>query len=353
MKTIVYKQLNPELIKEWQSLWKSSTEANYVNSPQWFLSAIDTFNYKDIAIIALYQKDKLVGIVGLVQEKKYGITFYTIAPIDFTCGVPFLIDINDEVIVKELIKQLLQLGNIFLNNIPEEFEAILQKNTKEMSSAYQTVNYFLPIQKDEKGNVILKKRNKLLKEIKGYEDKINLKTFDGTSNEGLTYVYKLDNVSRKQGKGYNTFASVEIRKFYENLAKYFKKNILINILFFEKTPIAYEIGFLIGKNYFGSQMAYVTDYKHYSPGKVILTKVIDYVGSNNVEEMSFGSGENTVKRLVTEQKRDLYKVILSKNLAARKYSHTLEKLKNYAFDQSYKYPMMYTTYRKIKKSFSK
>jgi len=350
MKTVLYKSIDKEILDEWEQLWKESPDGNYINSPYWFVSVIESFNYKNFVLIAIYENGKLIAIGSLVNRKKYGLDFYTVAPEDFVCGIPFLIDLTNTEVVKELTQQLLDLGNILFTNVSEKFIYALKVHTEKIDTLYQAPNYYLALTKNENGNIFLRKRNKLIHEIKGNEEKFILQPFNGESSKNLDLIFDLDNKSSKYGKGYNTFSSSSIKKFYKTLAKHFGKYFCFNILYFEKFPIAYEIGFLIDRKYFGSQMAYLSEYKQYSPGKVIFVKVADFLGSKGVRQWDMGSGESSVKKLVTEEKRELYQIILSKNIFVRAYITSMSTFKNFAFDQLHQYVKIYSVYKKIKKA---
>lgn len=348
MKAVIYKNLEPALLKEWHYLWKNSPAANYTNSPQWFLSVIDTFKYKKYTIIGIYQSEKLIAIAALIKQKRYGIDFYTTPPTDYVYGLPFIVDLKNSEEVLFLKKQLLQLGNIFLTNMTEEFITAVDTKSKDVDSFVQAFNYYLPISFDSNGLVKLHKRNKLLHEIRGIDQKFTLLAFDGNS-KGLETVFALDSLSRKQDRGYSAFSDDTIRKFYKNLGKNFKEHMQIHILYFEEKPIAYEIGFLIGDTYFGSQIAYMSDYRQYSPGKVILVKVIDLLASKGIKMMNMGSGDSPVKKLVTEEKRTLYEVILSQNTISRTYIKNAGKLKKNIYSQLHSNTKVYSAYRKMRK----
>src|SRR6185312_9663597 len=109
MKTVIYRNYDQNILKEWQSLWEKSAYASYVNSSDWFLSVIEIFGYKKYGIIALYEGEKLAAIGALVEESKYGIPCYTIAPGNFACGLPFLIDIQDSQAIKSFTEALSEL----------------------------------------------------------------------------------------------------------------------------------------------------------------------------------------------------------------------------------------------------
>jgi GNAT acetyltransferase-like protein len=349
MNGIIYKKINKEIQKAWDSLWNQSEYANNTNSFQWFQSTVDAFGYKEYAIVAVYKKDALIGIVGLVKEKIYGVPVYTVAPYDFLCGTPFLLDLDDTEAVKTFTTTLLTLGNVFFNNVPESAATLLQKNTDSIDTKRKTINYYLPLVKDAQGSVRLENRKKFLRDCHTIEDKLTVKNFDGQKEEGLTIAFTIDEQSRKEKRGYSVFANPQIKQFYQALLTHFQKHLRINILYFEKAPIAYEIGFLIGKNYFGSQMSFIAEYGKYSPGKVLLVNVIDYVASLGVTTMDFGSGDSRIKQLLTREHRFLYQVMISKNKLARTYITSLGQTKEYLFNKIRQYVKLYAAYRKIKK----
>lgn len=351
MKIKVYKTIDKNLINEWLELWKKSPFANYTNSPHWFLSVHETFKNSNFVIIAIFQNNKLVSVGALWREKKYGVTIYTVSPGDFVSGMPFLIDIENELITEAFIQQLSKLDIVYLSNIPEDFISLLKIYTQNFDAIYQSVNYYLPITKEQNGLVKLNKRNKLIHQIKNNSEKFTIHKHDGTTLKYLDKVFLLDELSSKQGKGYNTFDTKIIKEFYKILAKNFNKQFLVNILYFNKNPIAYEIGFFIGNSYFGSQTAYNLEYKQFSPGKVIFVKVVDYLASKDITMWDMGSGESSVKQLVTEKKRTLYQVVLSQNKSIRLFYITIDKLKIFSYEKSKKYKKIYLIYRTIKKIF--
>jgi CelD/BcsL family acetyltransferase involved in cellulose biosynthesis len=352
MKVIIYSIIEEKLIDDWTSLWKNSSYANYTNSPQWFLSVVEAFKYKKFKVIAVYENEQLIGVAALIKVKKYGIDFYTVAPNDYVCGSPFLIDLKNNKLVSLLKQQLVLLGNTFLSNIPEEFISAFNANGQDLDSFVQALNYYLPIVFDSNGLVNIHKRNKLMREIRGIEENFTLLSYDGNTSEGFNVVFALDSQSRKQDRGYSAFENKTIKEFYENLGKNFKEYLQIHILYFKEVPIAYEIGFLIGKNYFGSQMAYISEYKQYSPGKVILVKVIDLLASKGIKMMNMGSGDSPVKKLVTEEKRMLYEVIFSQNKITRSYINHTSKMKKRLYNQIHCNIKTYTVYRKLRKFLS-
>lgn len=345
MKAVVYTTIDTKFIDEWASLWHASPYATYANAPYWFLSVLEIFKYKKYTIIALYKERELIAVAALVNEKKYGINFYTVVPGDFICGLPFLVDYQDEAVVDLLIHKLLELGTIFLDNVSESAVSALRRRTSSIETVKQAVNFYLPLSYDEHGSVIVPHKNKLQRGIRGIEGKFTLRSFTGETEDGLRIAFTIDAQSRKHTRGYNTFSGEGMKLFYQALAKHFQKNLLINILYFENTPIAYEMGFLIGKTYFGNQIAFVGKYGQYSPGKIILVKLLEYLGTKHITKMDFGSGDSLIKRMLTNEYQQLYQIILSKNKFERMYIKTMSGCKTILYNNLHQRTKMYSLYR--------
>jgi len=348
MKTKIYTTIDNEVIEDWWKLWEKSPYANYTNAPQWFLAVKETFTHSDYVIVALYEEKKLVAVGALVKEKKYGIDVYTIPAENYVCGTPFLFIRQDKKIIKTIVENLSKLGTVFLANIPDDFVTQLNISTIKMDAIRQTVNYYLPLVKDEKGIAIIPNKKKLLHKIRDMEERFIIRTTDGTTNEPFSAVFSIDIESRKQQKGYSTFTDSKAKDLFISLAKHFKEHLWINILYFDKKPIAYEIGFAVGKKYFGNQISYIANYMQYSPGKVMIARLIEKLISSGLEYMDLGSGDSSIKRGVTKEKRDLYQVVISKNKMTRMYISRICQSRNYLFDQLHQRVKIYSTYRKIR-----
>lgn len=346
MKIEIYKKFDTDLQEKWLNLWKSVSYANYTNSPQWFLSVIESFGYKDFVIIAIYQEEELVAIGGLVKVKKFGLPCYTVAPGDFVLGIPFIIDPSDSGVRKNFFASLRNLGTVYLENIPEMFLASV-KNKAGISTMCSTVNLYFPIH-IENNMVTIPKRSRLLNRIRGIEDDFTMKYFTGENAEKLDLIYSIDKESSKQNKGYNVFNNKKIKEFYKNLAKNFREDFYIHILFFKEKPIAYYIGFLVNNTYYWSQNAFISEYSNYSPGKILLVKIIDFFGLKNVKEINFGSGDYRIKRLFTDEYVNLYNVVISNSSLNENYIKNFTKIKNFAYHSLQKNAKLYSLYRKVK-----
>lgn len=349
MKTKIYTYIDQDLIKLWEKLWETSPIANYTNGPQWFLSVLETFNYKEYALIALFEKEELVGIVALFKGKQFGVPVYAPLPSDYICGIPLLVNTSKNKHIKELLNAMQTLGTCYFDNIPEDFMNLVIKNSSTATTTEAAVNHFLFFSYDADRKLIFPNRKKLLRNIRHNPESFTLNTFDGTQKKGLEIVFHIDKQSRKQGRGYSTFANEKIRKFYILLTQHFGKYLKINILYFGKTPIAYELGFHIGTTYYGTQIAFIGEYRQYAPGKVLSVKLLEYLSSLNIKKFDFGSGDSHLKRMLTDQNQKLYQIVLSQQYTTRIYLKAVKETKASLYETMQKHMYLYKVYRNMVK----
>ncbi len=350
MKSIVYNTIDDNIYLAWEHLWQTSPHATYSNSPYWFNTVVKHFDYKRYAIIAVYDNEMLVAVAALMRVKKYGSKVYTLAPNDFVCGLPFLFDPSRKSVVKEIHKQLLTLGHVYLDNVPLEFVECFQTVSKYMQAYPFTVNYYRELIPNEQGIIAFSYRKKIFRHIREKRESFFLKGFDGTDKDILPVIFTIDAASSKRVSGYNCFSTRFIKKFYGNLIREFGKKFKIYILYFDGKPIAYEMGFLINDVFYDNQAAYKVRYQSYNPGNVLSCLIMDHLAREGVKIVDFGSGDTFQKKLISQDKNDLYKVIFSKNSFIRFHYCNLDKVKEGLYGQLQKKRTMYSLYRKIKKS---
>jgi CelD/BcsL family acetyltransferase involved in cellulose biosynthesis len=348
MNTAVYTTLDTSVMKQWEELWHNAPYANYTNSPYWLRSVLETYDYPQFVIIAVFDKQQLVGIAGLVKEKKYGMTYSTVAPSDYVCGLPFLVNPDQIQIVRALGKELQTLGTVCLANVPEDFLTLLQRTMTGVTIASATVNYYVAIQKDDKGMVVVRHKKRLLRRSEMIEDALTLRSFSGLDANALQIAFAIDQESSKQTRGYNAFASKQTQTFYQSLAKQYQKQFHLYILYHNDKPVAYQIGFLVGKTFFCSQIAFTKEYSIYSIGRSLLIRLVEQLGASGVAMLDFGSGEDHVKKSLTKEQRTLYSLIISPSTPKRMYLKLLDQTKNYLYNYLHNHVRVYVAYRKIK-----
>jgi len=349
MKTVIYKKLDKKLQDDWEALWRRVSYANYVNSPQWFLSVVEAFRPKDYVIIATYDSNKLVAVGALVEEKRYGVNVFATAPADFVCGMPFLVDFKNKKILAAFLDGVRKIGSVILDNVSDDGAMAIKRAMKNTDLIPYSLNYYLKLEKDSKGEVLIRNRKKLIRQIRNIESEFVLKNFNGIDTGVLKNVFELDNKSRKHKRGYSAFSDKKIKIFFELLAKKYAEVLTVNILYFRNQPIAYEMGYLVGNTYFGNQMAFVEDYSRYYPGKVLIVKLIDSLNTKGVRRFDLGSGDNFLKRSLTTDYSKLYKVIISDNIFLRIYVTNVYKYKDKVYNLLKENTGAYSFYKKLRK----
>lgn len=351
MEVRTYNIVDEKFIEEWQILWEKSKNASYINGPQWFLSVIESFSFKEHVIVAVYKKHKLVGVAAFMKFRLYGLNVLTIPPGDFVSGTPFLLLEMDSKLLSVLIKEAAKWGPLVLENVPESFVSSLKKCTKRSSfdCLPHALNYFLKVERSSSGEVFVHGRKKLIKEARKIEDEFEITSYNGLDKKALDLAFSIDKKSKKDEYGYSAFSDKRIQTFYSRMAVHFKENLLISILYFRGKPVVYEIGFKVKDVYTGSQVAYDKKYSKYTPGKVSELKVIDMLANMGVYLIDYGSGDSYIKKLICEEYAQLYRVIICSNRLTKMYFRTVFWARNEIFQFLSERKGAYFFYRKLRK----
>lgn len=350
MKTEIYRTVDQKLLSRWLRLWQNSEYANYINGPQWFVSVMESFPFKKYVVIATYKRGRLVAIGALVEDRRYGLDILSTVPSDFVNGFPFLVNVKNKTILQSFMGSFGKLPVIVLDNVPREYSKIIKSTRQEIGTIPYGLNFRLSLGHDL-NSYFNRHRSQLVRATRGKEEKFRLRVYSGHNKKALETVFNIDDNSRKVDRGYGTFTDKNIKKFYESLATNFKENFKINILFYENTPIAYEMGFLVGSTYYGSQIAFTSKFYSYTPGKVLAVYLVESLARRKIAVVDFGSGDNHLKRAITDTYRELDKVIISKNPIVRIYLISAYKYKDKIFKYLYSNKNAYYVYRKARKIF--
>jgi len=352
MNTILYKRLNKKLYKKWDNLWRKVNWANYTNSPQWFISAVSAIKPSNYVVVATYEKSNLVAVGALLKTKLYGVEVYMPPFPNFGCGMPFLMDLKNKRIAKSFMKKIKKVFPVVLDNMPLEISKIFNEICPESYFIAISRNYSLSVVKDANNRVKVKDRGNLICRAKNFESKFEFISFlKSDLPHALNLAVDIERKSHKYQRCYDTFSEKKVMIFFNKLIEYFHEFVRINILYFQNSPIAYNIGFLIKDCYFSNQIAFDKEYSSYAPGKYMEVKLIDYLSDINVKKVDYGSGNSQIKRLITKDYALLTRVVFSNNVLLRKYLIILSKLQTYIFETGEKHKVLYLAYRKLRKVF--
>ncbi len=348
MKVITHNQLDLAVYKEWHALWEKSSYANASNSPAWLTSLLKAYSYQTFRIMMFYRNNKLVAVAYVVKEKRFGLSCYTAGPGNFSYGVPFLLDPKDTRVIKEIGTQLRSMGTVVLDNIPQKFIARSHRYIPEVRFIPQTRNYFLRLQNDIQKNSMLPLYKLFMKKAKKYNERITFKRFKGFSKNAMKSVFQIDKENAKYNQGYLTFVNQKHKELYKSLAQNLKEHFTTHLLYFDKKPIAYEMGFVIGSTYFANQISYLRAYRFLAPGKVIIVKLLESISQKNIIKIDFGSGESDIKQKLTNEYDVLSHVVIAKHNSISQYIIICHSMRDKLYQLVNKNKKLYSLYRTIR-----
>jgi hypothetical protein len=346
MKVKIFVEQDDVFLKDWRYLWLHSSYANYSNSPFVFLSALEAYSFKDFAIVAVYDDNGLAGVAPFVKRTQYGVGVYTVVPGEFVCGMPFLI--KEKHVLRELLRRVFALGDVFLTNVPEQVMENFKSEIKGIEVLPDTINYFLNVKKSETGEVVVRNKRRLTRRAEEIERDLRLELFDGLNANALDLAFAIDNNSRKKTRGYNAFSETETRLFYKLLAKHFKERFVVGILYHKRKAVACQIGFTVGDVFYCSQIANISEYDRYSISRVLLIRLFEELGGHGIEMVDFGSGDDHVKRSFASGQHNLYTLVYSENFFIRNYLRSVFGLRKKVFGILMKHMSLYSFYRRFR-----
>lgn len=312
-RVIITDVTNKKLLSEWQQLWTISSTANYSNSPQWFETACATYNYPKNFILALYIKSSLECVIGVVSTKRYGISCL-VRPGNYNCGTPFLTKNNHNRLanIRLSVGELAKLGTIMLEDIEGTESQIINIDRPYSSIIPGGTNLLISTKSADKQYFHKRILHIIPKAAKKLSEFTLIKS-EPTNTSSLKMAYAIDLQSTKHLNGYNTFNNPLDQQFYLRLSTNKDLHMTCFLLFHKSLPdpIAYDLGFKIGDTYYSNQTATLSLLSRYSPGKIILVKIVNYFFNSPINYIDLGSGDSTYKRLYTNEGQPLFHVTFS------------------------------------------
>ncbi len=350
-----FTEINDKLISDWKKLWKKSPNANIVNSPYWLLSAINTFEEKNILIIAAYdEQNNLTAVAPFIIKKIFGIPFFTVPASEFADKNSILADFNDQALINSLFKEILSLGNIYLTEYTLDKIQNIQHSIKALSFIKNDVNPYIDFSKGKYGELSNKRRNNLLHRLEN--TKTNMEFIISSPeniNKCLDISFDIEKTSSKQHNGKGVFFRPEVQKFYKSLVKMAPNNVPVSLLYLNNTPVSYLIGFHVNNTYQATQKAYLAGYEYFNPGKIQMIKLIDYLYENGNPAIEMGRGYDRFKRDFSKNYHEQYNLIISKSPLVRFYITNLLKLRIKTYEFIIQHTKPYRLFKKIKNHLKK
>lgn len=337
-KTIEYSSVSRQLRKQWEVLWKTTASAHIFNSPEWFYACINTFNYQDIKIITSWENNQLRSIMPLVLENNLGIHLW-MSPGGKFVDKSSLLTKNES--VSPLVEKLSN-SNYYLQELEENLviqSYLMNKVRKSSLSSY------LPLEKDPFQFLNRKQRSKIFNRVKKHKEKLDFVSFYNDS-KALETAFAIDVRSYKADKGQATFISLLNRTFFQNLLRQFRKQFVVNILYYDQQPFVYDIG-IIGKNtYFALNTSFDKNFKFLIPGKILLYFLLNDLQTRKITTFDFLRDYTTLKKEFTpfyQQQYDLYSI---NNVFSKYWLETSKSIYNTILESHALYGT-YCTFKKL------
>jgi CelD/BcsL family acetyltransferase involved in cellulose biosynthesis len=333
--------LTPEFKKEWEELSKKSAMSHYFNSLDWFLTCLDAFSYENFLILTARCDGELVGLLPLIKGRNYGISFFKNPGEKFIDRSPLLMQTFDKRILNKILNSLKKKGSFYLTELIDE--TILLLKPKHYLIKKIDTNFYLPLGEGSSKHMSSRSKKNMDKLIERNKEHLEFKQYNSDVN-ALKIVRKVAKRSHKSRKNIESFDEENDRIFFEKLIENNPQSAKLNILFYKKRPISFEIGLLFENIYYGINTSFDYSFRQLSPGKMIEYFLIDSLKSAHVKVFDFSRGDDNVKRALTSLFKYQYDVYYLDSKFKNKIitsSISIEKtIKSN--------PKLYQTYRNVK-----
>ena len=312
--TKILRVIDQAIITEWKNLWENAENANLYNSYEWFATCLDTKIVKEYEIHVCYKKDKLVALLPLQQYKVFGVHVWGTVNKDHLVDTAFLTESYDKNLLKYFFNEIFNARNIYLQKVDKNATDLLHNLYPKLFITLMSVNPVVNLKKDPLEILSSSNRYQIRKLMRNNEGKIQFKSYDSDLEKPLETLFTLQKKSSKNARSIDIFENESTKKYYQSLIKNCREFIRINFIYFEKTPIAYELGCLYKQRYAGDQISFLNEYKKLSPGKLMMYHLFANLREKGVSELDMGGGISNYKMSFTQDYRMLYNIFYSKNI---------------------------------------
>jgi CelD/BcsL family acetyltransferase involved in cellulose biosynthesis len=340
----IHHSINDTLKDQWQLLWDKSPEANFHNSPQWFLSCKEGLDISNYLIITITNDGQLEAVFPLLWEKRFGIPALCNPGEKFTDKSTLLLREKNPKYVSLLMDKLMTLGNFYLEEFSADVAEMILSSNKSLVKQKASINPYLPLHPDPLRFMTNKMRNKIRNRIKRHEGHMELLTYKGDP-KGLEEAFALDARSTKRRQGKSDLAGEREKKFMYTLLKMHGDNFTVDFLMYDSVPVVYTIGLVYKNTYHAFQTAYDGTYSQLSPGKVLNFFLYERLVKEGKEMFDYSRGMTYLKKEFTPLFHMQYDIIYSKFFFVLWWWKTCHFLYNFILESK----LLYGTYLFFKK----
>lgn len=327
----IFNKLEPELIKEWEELEKNChnfifQDLNFVRNYLTYNKELNSNNLR-FTVVRFKDNKKVICIFPFQIINKFSLKILQwLGAKDFDYCSPIIRkNINLDNLFNNIWKDVLNILDgydlIFLSKQPEKIEKTSNPFVKLLSCDRDSRIYLVNLNGNFRDYLKSIKNKKFISEFSRTEKKLKLNNSVDFKifNQGDKSLHPRDIIKQKIKllNHLNTKHNFNesIINFFDNLTVNYKKKTILSAIFINKKMTAACFS-LIHKDrfYYLIPVIFNNDYNKYSPGKILISFLINWSSSREIRTFDFGLGEENYKKYWSNDTMWLYRYIKSKTI---------------------------------------
>lgn len=304
----IFNQLENKLKEDWLAL---ETNSNFFFFQKYYYAKnlIEIFKINLFFIAVVYDNNKPVAIFPL-EIKSYRkikiLQWLGSKQSDYCCPIIkndiFKNHQKFEIIWKKILKEIENFDIIYLNKQPEYIEKTLNPFVQFLKNSFHSKVYQIELSKID-NNLSYIKNKKFTSEFKRTKKKLTENYQVEFQNYFLAnQIDLIDKIIKKkitslEKKRISHLVNNNVINFNENLSKTYPDKLVAGVLKIDNEIIAANIGIIENRRFYYLVPVIFSDkYSSFSPGKLLIYKLIDWSKNNKVDSFDFGIGDETYKK---------------------------------------------------------
>lgn len=299
-----------QITNKWKQLY-SSLHLPISYSPEWLLSWIHSYYDENIElnICLVFEGDILVAIIPFMirkEGKRYILKFLSDSCSDYL-GIPHLVSIQEDLpeIIVGVIRRL-EFSHFTFSNLHSDDSsiAILGRSLAMLGLDFKAYaiekSFYIDLDESYAAKYIAKISNRRFRYqlnaiLKSW--KLDFRALEAPTEDEIARLIQMHLEKWSAAGVIPQFADSRrtdfVRRVITTLSK--SKQLRIFALYFNSEMVAYMLGFEKDGIYFDWNTSFDTRFIKYSPGKILLSKVIQYLQTSGFRRLEFMNGNEKYK----------------------------------------------------------